>query len=55
MSSTAIQYLTQRLNKAGDSVERAQLVEMITAWESKEVEAQRLSEATGVGKYLTKK
>ena len=42
----AMQYLTQRLNKldkVGDSVEHAQLVEMITAWESKETEAERLN------------
>jgi hypothetical protein len=42
MTSSAIDYLTNRLNKEGDKVERAILIEMITAWESKETEAERL-------------
>lgn len=44
--TNAMQYLHDRLTQAtkvGDLVERAQLVEMITAWESKETEADRLN------------
>ena len=43
MTSSAMKYLYNRIIKEGDKVERAQLVEMKIAWESKEVEAERLN------------